>query len=118
MPEDTNAEQNIEATSQADLISEEQPIDATLRPDPVFKEIVRIDAVEKGMMLLETQLPQLLTADFLLYAPPNVSLIGTKFDFFRTYTMIEFKSENDDFDEREYTKNEIRVAAFFCKKPT
>lgn len=116
MSDDLNDEQNIEVTSQTELVIEEQELDLALRPDPVFKEIVRIDATENGMILLESQLPQLLTADFLLYAPPNVSLVGTKFDFFRTYTMIDFKSENDDFDEREYTKNEVRVAALFLQK--
>ena len=88
----------------------------SLRPDPVFKQIVGIDAVKRGMVLLETQFPQLLTADLLLYVPPGLPLDNTKYGFFHTYTMIDFKSENDDFDEREYTKNEIRVDALYLQK--
>ncbi len=30
--------------------------------------------------------------------------------------MADFKSENDDFDEREFTKNEIRVDALYLQK--
>ncbi len=57
----------------------------SFRPDPLFKEIVRLEAIEQGLVLLESQFPQLLTADFLLYVPLGVSLVDTRFDFISPY---------------------------------
>ena len=88
----------------------------TLRPDPVFKSIIGSEATERGLIMLDTQFPQLLTADFLLYVPPGLNLANSIYFFFHTFTMIDLKSENDDFDDREYTKNEIRVDALYLQK--
>jgi hypothetical protein len=86
-----------------------------LRPDPLFKDVTRTAALAAGLELLTIELPQLLRADLVLTVPPDKDLSGTLFEFLSPYSILEFKSENDDFDQAELIKNLARSLLFLSK---
>lgn len=79
------------------------------RPDPFFKLLTRLEAEQLGLKAIETELQFTTRADLVLAVPPGLNLEGTMFDFFRTLNVLEFKSENDKFNVREYVRNEVRT---------
>jgi hypothetical protein len=70
-------------------------------PDTVFKKVTGEMAVAAGLDLLNVELPRLPSTDLILYVPEGKDLSATPFDFLFPYSIIEFKSENDTFDEYE-----------------
>ncbi len=94
--------------SQNNDLLENQPLYQDL-PDPIFKEITRLAAVQAKMEAIETEYQQTFRGDLVLKAPKHKSLVGTLFYFFLMYNIVEFKSENDKFDETELAKLEARA---------
>ena len=86
-----------------------------LRPDPAFKEYTAEQARKAGLELRNVELPQLSLSDLVLAVPPNTDLNGTMFDFFGKVNVVEFKSQNDDFDLRALFMNQGRAAFMFAK---
>lgn len=98
--------------------SSEVELDRTVlksRPDPAFRYITSRIADRLGVKLIEAKLPQTLLADFILNVPEDVSVQETLFDFFRTFNVIEFKGQDDQFDELEFVKNEVRTGLVFLQ---
>ena len=81
----------------------------TARPDPYFKFITRLEAMQIGLLTSETELQYSTRTDLVLTVPPGLSLKGTLFDFFRSINVIEFKSQSDPLNLREYVRNELRT---------
>jgi len=94
--------------SQNDNLLKDQPLYRDL-PDPIFKEITRLVAVQAKMEAIETEYQQTFRGDLVLKASKRRSLMGTLFDFFLIYNIVEFKSENDKFDATELAKLEARA---------
>jgi len=86
-----------------------------IRPDPMFKELITKAALVSEIEMLNVELPQLLRADMLLAVPEGKDLSGTPFDFLLPYSILEFKSTNDDFDRFEFAKNLARTFLFFSQ---
>ncbi|MEI7557062.1 hypothetical protein [Candidatus Chlorohelix sp.] len=86
-----------------------------IRPDPMFKEVTTSIAKVVGINQMSIELPQLLRADLILAVPEGKDLSGTLFDFLLPYSIIEFKSTNDDFDRFEFAKNLARTHLFFSQ---
>ena len=86
-----------------------------IRPDPMFKELITKAALASEIEMLNVELPQLLRADMLLAVPEGKDLSGTPFDFLLPYSILEFKSTNDDFDRFEFAKNLARTHLFFSQ---
>jgi len=89
-----------------------------IRPDPMFKEVTTNKAKVFGVNQLSIELPQLLRADLILAVPKGKDLSGTLFDFLLPYSILEFKSTNDDFDQFEFAKNLARTFLFFSEYKT
>ena len=89
-----------------------------IRPDPMFKELITKAALASEIEMLNVELPQLLRADMLLAVPEGKDLSGTPFDFLLPYSILEFKSTNDDFDQFEFAKNLARTFLFFSEYKT
>ncbi len=87
------------------------------RPYPAFRYSLELIAKQLKVELIEAKLPQTLLADSIVFVPKSARLQGTLLDFFRIYNIVEFKSENDPFDEKEFVKNAIRVGLFFLQNP-
>jgi hypothetical protein len=98
---------------QPDQPSKETSSRNLIRPDPMFKAVTRKAAMEAGLELLSIELPQLLRADLMLAVPEGKDLSDTLFDFLSPYSIIEFKSKNDTFDQFEFAKNLARTHLFF-----
>ncbi len=92
----------------------DQPTSSS-RPDPVFKLLTRLEAEQYGLQAIETELQYSTRADLILAVPPGLSLADTMFDFFRAVNVIEFKSQNDKFDLREYARNALRTYLQFLQ---
>ncbi len=95
-----------------------EPIEPTpsSQADLIFKEITRLAATQLGLQASETEFQQTTTrADLVLTVPPGLALEDTMFDFFRAVNVVEFKSENDRFNLREYAKNELRTIIRFLQ---
>jgi hypothetical protein len=84
--------------------------------DPFFKEITRLEAVQAGLEAIETEYQQTFRGDLVLKTTPQSHLQNTLFDFFYTYNVVEFKSENDKFDEIEFAKTEVRSRLLLIQK--
>ncbi len=86
-------------------------------PDPLFKVVTRLEAQQVGIIATESELQYTKTTrgDLLLEVPPGISLKDTLFDFFRVANVLEFKSENDQFDLDEYIRNDTRVNQVFLQ---
>lgn len=87
------------------------------QPDLVFKQLTLEKALETGLKNISTEihLPQSTRGDLILTVPEGseLKLEKTLFDFFRAINVVEFKSENDPFDERKFLKNVMRVDAIY-----
>ncbi len=90
---------------------------ASSRFDPFFKVLTRLEAEQLGLQMTETEL-QITTkrGDLILKVPPGLSLEGTMFHFFRLTNVVEFKSESDQFNLREYAKNQMRTDFIFLQE--
>jgi hypothetical protein len=69
-----------------------------LRPDPTFKDIIGQEAIKAGLELLNVEIQQLASLDLALAVPDKTKLPDTMFYFFNDVNLVEFKSENDDFN--------------------
>ncbi len=85
------------------------------RPDPVFKLLTRQEAERHGLQLGETEVQYSTLADLVLLVPPEASLQNTMFDFFRPVNVLEFKSQGDQLDLKEYIRNQIRTDIQFLR---
>jgi hypothetical protein len=89
-----------------------------IRPDPAFKEIIGQAAKIAGFHQLNVELPQLSLSDLILEKDdPNQDLSNTLFHFFREVTVVEFKSENDDFDDKNFAANIGRCFFLYSRYP-
>ncbi len=86
-------------------------------PDTVFKELMEEQARLLGVQSVATELQirQSTRSDLVFRLPPDMQLLGTLFAFFRLITVIEFKSENDTFNDREFYKNLMRLYAIYVQ---
>lgn len=100
-----------EETAQPSIEKNKNPI----RPDPMFKDVTRKAALANGLELLDIELPQMLLADLILSVPQGIDLSDTLFDFVAPYSILEFKSENDIFDEYEFARNLARTFLFYSE---
>jgi len=89
-------------------LEDSQPASSS-RPDPLFKLLTKIEAEQLGLEAIETEFQYSTRADLVLSVPPGLALEGTLFDFFRSINVLEFKSEGDRFDLREYIRNDVRT---------
>lgn len=59
-------------------------------PDLIFKLLTRQDAIQAGLVPVETELQYSTRTDLVLDVPPGLDLTGTAFDFFRAKNVVEF----------------------------
>ena len=85
------------------------------RADPVFKELMLEEAILHELEVLTVEFAQITRADMVLGVPDLAKILGTLFDFFRRYNIIEFKSENDQLDFEAFIKNVIRTHLFWLE---
>ncbi len=85
------------------------------RADPVFKELMLEEALLHELEVLAVEFAQITRADMVLGVPDLTKIIGTLFDFFRRYNIIEFKSENDQLDFEAFIKNVVRTHLFWLE---
>lgn len=83
------------------------------RPDPAFKAVTKDFATQLGLETVETEFPQTLRADLILAVPQGLALENTLFSFFRRFNIIEFKGEDDQFDEEGFVRNEVRTGLLY-----
>jgi hypothetical protein len=83
------------------------------KPDTVFKEVTGKMAVAVGLDLLNVELPRLPSTDLIVHVPPGSDLSATPFEFLYSYSILEFKSENDPFDEFEFAISLARSLLFY-----
>lgn len=105
------SEQEPEPTrSEEELIS---------RPDPTFKAITDRVARAVGLKIIGAELPQTLSADFVLEAPPEVKLENTLFEFLANYqyAVVDFKGQSDPLDIPKLQLSVARTALFSAKHP-
>lgn len=94
------ADEGQTATTAADTTTngkKRKKTEARQRPDPAFKRLLERFFEKRNIKSKATELKskQLTSPDLLLEVPPGTNLENTVFDFFRRYTIIEFKSRND-----------------------
>lgn len=89
------------------------------RPDPTFKRLTERAVVEAGINSKpnELKIQQVSSPDLLLEIPPNAKLEGTLFDFFRRYSIMEFKSRNDELNIPKFENQLARVHWWSSKHP-
>lgn len=89
------------------------------RADPTFKLVTSELAWQSGLRLTWAELPQSLTADFVLEVPPELKLDDTLFSFLAgyDYAVLDFKGQGDPLDEDKLLTNVARTALFCIKKP-
>jgi len=85
-------------------------------PDLIFKLLTRQDAIQAGLVPVETELQYSTRTDLVLNVPPGLDLTGTAFDFFRAKNVVEFKSQGDQFDLTEYVRNSLRTDLIFLQE--
>ena len=95
----------------------EQPADPASRLEPFFKSITILNSERVGLTNEPTERTYTPRADLILSVPPAVSVENTLFDFFARVNVIEFKSQNDKFNLREYVRNELRTGLRFLDEP-
>ncbi len=80
------------------MTTEPGGVEPSKRPDFVFKLLTKLQAVELGLEVRDTeqQPPYNTLGDLTLAVPAQVQIAGTMFDFFRSLNVIEFKSEGID----------------------
>jgi hypothetical protein len=100
-------------TNQPD--QDQEKVSNSIRPDPLFKNVTRKAALAAGLELLDVELPQLLRADLVLAVPQGKDLSDTMFDFLAAYSIVDFKSENDDFDKFKLATNLARSLLFYAQ---
>ena len=83
--------------------------------DPVFKELMLEEALLHELEVLAVEFAQITRADMVLGVPDLTKIIGTLFDFFRRYNIIEFKSENDQLDFEAFIKNVVLTHLFWLE---
>jgi hypothetical protein len=83
------------------------------KPDTVFKAVTGKMAQEAQLDLLNVELPRLPSTDLIIHVPQGKDLSATPFEFFAPYNIVEFKSENDPFDEFEFAKSLGRTLLFY-----
>lgn len=71
------------------------------RPDPTFKRVIEklVLAMSADSKATELKTKQITSPDLFVEIPLGTNTVGTVFDFFRQYTIIEFKSKNDPLTE-------------------
>lgn len=81
------------------------------RPDPTFKRLTERAVASAGINSKPTELKiqQASSPDLLLEIPADAKTEGTIFDFFRRYSIIEFKSRNDELDVPKFQNQLARV---------
>jgi hypothetical protein len=85
----------------------------TTKPDTVFKAVTGKMAQEAQLDLLNVELPRLPSTDLIIHVPKGKDLSATPFEFFAPYNIVEFKSENDPFDEFEFAISLARTLLFY-----
>jgi hypothetical protein len=63
----------------------------------------------------DTEFQHITRADLVIEVPKEVDTTGTVFDFCFPFTVLEFKSENDPFNAREFVINQVRTAILFVQ---
>jgi hypothetical protein len=84
-------------------------------PDTLFKILTRREVVESKLRVGESEFQHITRADLIIEVPPGVDTSGTLFDFCYPITVLEFKSENDEFNAREFVVNQVRTAILFLQ---
>jgi hypothetical protein len=98
---------------------EEPPIEAkrgnTILPDTIFKSLTRREVEEQNFRVSDTEFQHVTRSDLVIEIPEGVNTAGTAFDFCAPITVLEFKSENDPFNNREFVINQIRTGILFLQ---
>jgi hypothetical protein len=81
-----------------------------IRPDTLFKRMMREMAHRLGLQIIETEFPQTLRADNIFGVPSTVDLSKTAYHFFLAYNVIEFKRPDDSLTEVKFLTNEVRTS--------
>jgi hypothetical protein len=89
--------------------------DSEVRPDPAFKLITTEEAKTLGLVVQQSELQFETRTDLILTVPEGIATENTLFDFFRTASVVEFKSENDPLTLEEYIRNQIRTDIWFLQ---
>lgn len=81
------------------------------RADPTFKRVTEklVLAANADSKATELKNKQLTSPDLFVELPPGTNTRGTLLDFFRQYTIIEFKSRNDTFTAHKLLAHTGRV---------
>lgn len=94
-----------------------QPKEPVTRADAAFKRVTGDLAQQIGLRLQSAELPQTLSADFILEVPPGVKLATTLFSFLADYeyAVLDFKGQSDPLDMDKLLTNSARTS-LFCSK--
>jgi hypothetical protein len=84
-------------------------------PDTLFKLLTRREVEDSNLRVSESEFQHVTRADLIIEIPQGVNTGGTLFDFCYPVTVIEFKSENDQFNVREFVVNQVRTAILFLQ---
>lgn len=84
-------------------------------PDTLFKILTRREVEESNLRISESEFQHITRADLIIEVPQGVDTAGTLFDFCSPTTVLEFKSENDEFNAREFVVNQVRTAILFLQ---
>jgi hypothetical protein len=101
-------------------ITPEEQIDqegsGQIRADALFKELMGEMATAAGLDLLNVELPRLQLTDLIIHIPTGTpNLEDSVFELFLPYTIVEFKSENDKFNQFEFAQILSRTLLFYAK---
>lgn len=84
-------------------------------PDTLFKTLTRREVEENNLRVSESEFQHITRADLIIEVPQGVDTSKTLFDFCYPVSVLEFKSENDEFNIREFVVNQIRTAILFLQ---
>ena len=90
-------------------------IGQTVLPDTIFKKLTRLDIEEQHLRVSDSEIQHITRTDLVIEKPEGVDTTNTMFDFFAPVTVLEFKSENDTFDNREFVINQIRTGILYIQ---
>jgi hypothetical protein len=84
-------------------------------PDTMFKLMIREAAEELKLRIGNSEISFVNLTDKVIEIPKGADVTGTLFDFCHEINVIEFKSENDEFGEREFVANHTRTSILYLQ---
>jgi hypothetical protein len=84
--------------------------------DSYFKYLTSEEAKSVGIKEQPSELQYTTFADLVFAVPAGVQTKDTLFEFFRSYNIVEFKSESETLTLQKYIKNDVRTDILFLQR--